>query len=116
MWKALILLLAFVVPVSTATSGLLPETEAALRKAEKLYGQMIFVTSAYRTPEWNATVGGVPGSYHISGEAIDIRMPATSVMLAKLIWALTHAGFNGIGCYTTHVHADVRKNRAFWRS
>lgn len=116
MWKVVVLLLAFTLPVSTATSGLLPETEKALREAERLYGSFITVTSAYRSPEWNAQVGGVPGSYHISGEAIDIRMPVNATQLAKLIWALSNAGFRGMGVYKDHVHADIRQRPTFWRS
>jgi uncharacterized protein YcbK (DUF882 family) len=118
MWKSLgiaVICSSLVLPVSPAVSQLLPETEQALKKAEALYGQMIFVTSAFRTPEWNAQVGGVPGSYHLSGEAIDIRMPASSTQLAKLIWALCHSGFHGIGVYGDHVHADIRKKETFWR-
>lgn len=115
MWKALALVIAFSLPVSTATSGLLPETEAALKKAEALYGQHIFVTSAYRTPEWNAQVGGVPGSYHISGEAVDVRMPSNPTLLAKLVWAMSMAGFKGFGLYDSHCHFDIRKREAFWR-
>lgn len=119
MWKSLVLVglvsLSLAAPVTPATSGFLPETEVALKKAEALYGQMIFVTSAYRTPEWNKQVGGVPGSYHLSGEAVDIRLPANAVQLAKLVWALSHAGFNGMGIYSTHIHADIRKHETFWR-
>lgn len=115
MVKVLALILAFALPVSTATSGLLPETEKALREAERLYGQYIHVTSAHRTPEWNAQVGGVPGSYHLSGEAVDIRMPANAQQLAKLVWALSHAGFKGMGIYTTHIHADIRTRPTFWK-
>ena len=114
MVKVLLILLAFALPVSTATSGLLPETEKALRQAERLYGSFIHVTSAYRTPEWNAQVGGVPGSYHISGEAVDVRMPENHIQLAKLVWAMSQAGFKGYGCYSTHLHFDTGKAR-YWR-
>lgn len=115
MWKALALIIAFTLPVSTATSGLLPETEKALRHAERLYGSFIHVTSAYRTPEWNAQVGGVPGSYHTSGEAVDVRMPQTPGQLAKLVWAMSQAGFRGFGLYKDHVHFDIRQRPTFWR-
>ena len=116
MWKALVILVAFAIPVSTTSTGLLPETEAALKQAEHLYGQFIMITSAYRTPEWNTSVGGVPGSYHLSGEAIDIRMPLNATLLVKLVWALRQAGLKGICFYNTHIHAHIRKNAIFWRS
>lgn len=115
MWKGLILVFLFASGISSATSGLLPETEKALREAERLYGSFIHVTSAHRTPEWNAQVGGVPGSYHISGEAVDVRMPENSKQLAKLVWAMSQAGFKGFGCYQTHLHFDTRQRPTFWR-
>lgn len=34
------------------------------------------ITSTQRDPEHNAAVGGVPGSMHISGEAVDLSVPA----------------------------------------
>ncbi len=113
--KVVSLVLLLAAPVSPAMDGLLPETRTALNKAQELYGQYIFVTSAYRSIEHNREVGGAPNSYHISGEAIDIRMPESSMQLAKLVWALCQAGFHGIGCYKDHVHADVRVKPTFWR-
>lgn len=114
-FKSLALVAAFTLPVSTATSGLTPKTQKALLLAEVYYGSPIFVTSAYRSKEHNKEVGGVPNSKHIYGEAVDIRMPATAAQLNKLIWALSQAGFTGIGIYqASHIHADVRNNPVFW--
>lgn len=118
MWKgliALVLLVGLVLPVSTATSGLTPQAQRALVLAEAYYGSPIFVTSAYRTKEHNKEVGGVPNSKHIYGEAIDIRMPNSATQLNKLIWALTLAGFTGLGVYDSHIHSDLRTNPTFWR-
>ena len=115
MWKGLVLVVALALPVSTATSGLTPKTQKALLLAEVYYGAPIFVTSAYRDKERNKEVGGVPNSRHIYGEAVDIRMPSNATLLNKLIWALTIAGFTGLGVYSSHVHADIRRDPTFWR-
>lgn len=115
MFKVLALVVLFASGISSATSGLLPETQKALKEAERLYGQYIHVTSAHRTAEHNAQVGGVPGSYHLSGEAVDIRMPENSKQLAKLVWAMSQAGFKGFGLYSTHCHFDIRIRPTFWK-
>ena len=114
-FKSLFLLFVFVSPITTATNDLLPETYLALKTAERLYENMIFVTSAYRTPEHNLKVGGSPKSYHLSGEAVDVRMPNSPAQLAKLVWAMSQAGFKGFGLYSDHVHFDMRSKPTFWR-
>lgn len=114
--KVLVLVfLLTAVPVSPATSGLTKVCQSRLDYAEVLYGSPIFVTSAYRTKEHNEAVGGVKHSYHLTGEAVDIRMPPNSTQLAKLVWALTVAEFGGVGVYPDHIHADVRLGPTFWR-
>jgi uncharacterized protein YcbK (DUF882 family) len=42
-----------------------------LNPIRKKYGP-VTVTSGYRTPEHNATVGGIEGSQHTKGQAVDI--------------------------------------------
>jgi len=115
MWKGLALVVLLALPVSPAVDGLLPETREALNRAQALYGQYIHVTSAHRTPEHNRLVGGAPRSFHISGEAVDIRMPESAGQLAKLVWAMSMAGFKGFGLYQTHCHFDLRDEETFWR-
>lgn len=49
-------------------------------------GAPIIITSAYRNPQVNRAVGGVPNSDHARGLAADIRSPAmTAFELAKFI-------------------------------
>lgn len=114
-FSILVAALLISLPVSPAVDNLLPETSAALKRAQELYGSYIRVTSGFRTPEWNHTVGGVPGSYHLSGEAVDVAMPTNPTQLARLIWAMTIAGFKGFGLYDDHCHFDLRKRPTFWR-
>lgn len=115
MWKALALVTLLALPVSTVTSGLTPRTQKMLALAEAYYGAPIFVTSAYRDKEHNKEVGGAPNSRHLYGEAVDIRLPNSAVLLNKLVWALAVAGFTGLGHYSTHIHADVRNSPTFWK-
>ena len=51
----------------------LAEAFEAIREA--CGNQPIEVGSAYRTPEWNAHVGGVPNSQHVQGRALDLYPP-----------------------------------------
>lgn len=115
MWKGLVGALLFVSPVVPATSGLTAVCQQRLIYAEALYGSPIFVTSAYRSEEHNKAVGGARHSFHLKGQAVDIRMPNSSAQLAKLVWALTVAEFGGIGVYKDHVHADTRDTPVFWK-
>ncbi len=71
------------------------------------------VHSAYRTLEYNATVGGVRTSQHCQGRALDLahaRLDARSVFQGvrelQRGGLLPHLG--GLGSYPTFVHIDVR--------
>ena len=39
------------------------------------YGKPLIVTSGYRSPEFNKSIGGAPRSSHLTGAAIDIAAP-----------------------------------------
>jgi hypothetical protein len=63
---------------------------AAAVRAAAPYG---IISSAFRTVEHNRAVGGVPDSYHLLGQAIDVvRRPGVSH--AQIAAALTAAGFH----------------------
>lgn len=56
-----------------------------LQPARNQFGLPIRVTSAYRNPQRNADIGGVPTSQHIYGQAVDITpIPATKENFKKL--------------------------------
>lgn len=66
----------------------------------------IVVTSGYRTPSYNARVGGVGKSQHILGKAADIRVEGIdNRMLANYARIV---GFTFVKVYSNHVHVDVR--------
>jgi uncharacterized protein YcbK (DUF882 family) len=73
----------------------------------------IILTSGYRTEHTNASLEGAAfNSMHLYGKAADIKMEGIpSDYLAKL---LRLSGGAGIGIYSSFVHVDTWKERA-WR-
>jgi peptidoglycan hydrolase-like protein with peptidoglycan-binding domain len=68
--------------------------------------------SAYRTPAYNAKVGGVPNSQHVYGKATDtVCRGATPLEVAMTAEAW---GMGGIGLYTTFTHIDTRDGKSRW--
>lgn len=62
------------------------------------------VNSAYRTPEHNTKVGGVPNSAHTRGYAFDTSTRRKDEK--AMIKAFLRAGFNRVGVYNTFIHVD----------
>lgn len=75
----------------------------------------ITVNSAYRTPEYNKSVGGVDGSLHTQGAAVDLKTPSgyTPAKLANIARELL-PDWGGVGIYDWGIHVDVRKDKADW--
>lgn len=76
-----------------------------LSKARELAAVGFKITSGYRSPAHNAKVGGVKGSSHTNGHAVDIYAP-TSTQKYLIINALLQAGFNRIGVAKNFIHVD----------
>tara|TARA_R110000787_G_scaffold140511_1_gene254059 strand:+ start:443 stop:823 length:381 start_codon:yes stop_codon:yes gene_type:complete len=81
-------------------------------------GKPIQVNSAYRSEEYNASIGGVKNSQHIMGRAADIVIKGmTPIEVSKVIEELIDKGNilqGGIGIYSSFVHYDIRGNKARW--
>lgn len=73
------------------------------------------INSAYRCPEHNAEVGGVPDSQHVAGTAADVD--ATRWGVEGLALLAEQAGADGIGKYEGDgfVHIDTRGEEARWK-
>ena len=79
------------------------------------FGKPVHINSAYRTPAYNAKVGGVSNSYHIKGMAADIVVSGVSAKRVAQYAETLDCG--GIGWYEhkKFVHIDTRKKRVCWK-
>ena len=60
-------------------------------------GRPIKITSSYRDPGHNAAVGGVQGSQHLTGHAVDIELPNDGQYHYDIVKLAFEIGFTGIG-------------------
>lgn len=74
----------------------------------RLCGFPLVVKSGYRCKKHNQKVGGVTNSAHLKGLAVDIYC-WSNLKRFKLIQALLSMGFERIGIYSHHIHADISK-------
>ena len=70
------------------------------------------INSGYRTPSYNASIGGAPDSLHTGGYAVDFYFDGISpaVIFAGLL--LTRRG--GLGKYRTFTHMDSGRPRTWY--
>lgn len=91
----------------------LPSIEL-LQKLRDYFGKPVYITSAYRSPEYNKQVGGVKNSYHLQGRAFDIYIEG--VTPSKVAEIAEKIGFTGIGIYDEFTHVDTRNIKSHWDS
>lgn len=85
--------------------GLKPELVLKLDQARELAGTPFKITSGFRTPEYNASIGGASKSAHTLGLGVDIACTDNAKRF-KILSALIKVGFKRIGIYTSHIHVD----------
>lgn len=78
-----------------------------LDEARDICGFPFKITSGYRTPDQNQSVGGTSDSSHLAGLAVDIGAPVGMEERIKMAWALGLVGFRRIGAYDRHYHVDI---------
>jgi len=74
----------------------------------------VSISSAYRTPSYNASVGGAPTSYHVQGRAFDIPFsPSYRNLTSRNLMAnfFNSLGVTGIIVYPSFVHIDSRPTK-----
>lgn len=75
----------------------------------------VVIHSGYRTPQYNAKVGGVAHSQHCYGTAADITVKwQTPEAVAAYVRQLM-PDWGGVGIYKSFTHVDVRETRADWQ-
>jgi len=80
-----------------------------LQKVRDYIESPIIITSGYRTPVWNAYVGGVKKSYHLYGKACDIKVIGIPLQdLAIYVAFLTSFRGYGINLAKGFLHIDMR--------
>lgn len=95
-------------------TGVSQDAQNAFTGLQSMMANPLKVTSAYRTPEHNASVGGAKHSQHIEGNAFDVDVSGMSrAEQVQLIKNARQAGFKGIGVYDGRLHFDVGSDRAW---
>lgn len=79
------------------------------------FNKPVIVTSGYRTPEYNAKIGGVKNSQHTKGTAADIKVSDIQASWVQKYLKDKYPDKYGIGSYSTFTHIDVRAKKARWR-
>lgn len=83
-----------------------------LQKIRDHFGKPVNINSAYRTPTYNAKIGGAKDSQHMYGIAADIWLEGVT---PKQVYDYADSiGVGGCGLYNTFTHVDVRSGRARW--
>ncbi len=79
---------------------------AMLDRARGVAGVPFIITCGFRTPEQNAALAeSVKDSAHLTGHAVDLSCKDSSTRY-NMLRGLILAGFNRIGIYSAHLHAD----------
>ena len=84
------------------------------------FDEALTLNSAYRDPAYNASIGSMKGSYHIKGQAFDVKCRGWSKAKIARFVALAYAHkFRGFGGYNKNgkpsfIHIDDRGHPAKW--
>ena len=93
-----------------------PRLVMALETIRAHFDAPVVIHSGYRTPQYNAKVGGVAHSQHCYGMAADISVKdQTSAAVAAYARQLM-PDWGGVGIYAKKgfTHIDVREKRSDW--
>lgn len=87
-----------------------PELMRILESIREHFNKPVIINSGYRTPEWNAKVGGAKNSYHMKGMAADIVVKGVNPkQVAEYASVIMQNG--GVIGYKNFTHIDVRSKK-----
>ncbi len=99
-----------------ARNNLIILTKEILQPGRDLLKKPIHLTSVYRSPQHNRSVGGASDSQHVYGTAADCYTPGMTGLEFFEFWIKNfHSKIGGIGLYANEnvkgkfVHIDCRK-------
>ena len=93
-----------------------PRLVMVLQTIRDHFGASATITSGYRTPQYNAKVGGVAQSQHCYGTAADFYVKGVSVEAVAAYARKIMPDWGGVGIYKSQgfTHIDVRETRSDW--
>lgn len=87
-----------------------PELIRRLQKMRDELGSPLNIASGFRCPDYNKRIGGAEKSYHMRGQAADIKNSNVSIGELYAL-AQKYFGDGGIGRYKTFIHVDTGPQR-----
>lgn len=93
-----------------------PRLVMVLQSIRSHFAAPVVIHSAYRTPQYNAKVGGVAHSQHCYGTAADISVRGHSPAEVAAYARQLMPDWGGVGIYTKNgfTHIDVREKKSDW--
>lgn len=93
-----------------------PRLVMVLQSIRSHFGAAVTINSAYRTPQYNAKVGGVAHSQHCYGTAADITVRGQKPVAVAAYARELMPDWGGVGVYAGQgfTHIDVRETRSDW--
>lgn len=87
-----------------------------LQRIRDRFQRPVTISSGYRTPAYNGSIGGSSSSYHVKGRAADIQVKGVNPALVGMYAESLNVG--GIGLYAYidggFVHIDTRTTKYRW--
>ncbi len=92
-----------------------PRLVMVLESIRTRFNAAVRINSGYRTPQYNAQVGGSAHSQHCYGTAADITVAGQTPEAVAAYARQIMPDWGGVGVYQTFTHVDIRENRADWK-